>query len=320
VLTLLILLPGVACRRDAARPPQTAQTAQAPGATAVPGLPPGLAMPPPPEETRPVYPPRLEGAPEPLAVALCEALHAVPERHRLACCGGASGLVLTGECVRVLTCSLRSGAITLDAAAVSACAAAQEAAHAGCDWIGPWPPELPPSCRSALRGTLAAGARCRSSLECAGSRHCRGVGPTALGTCGPPRPDGERCALAVDPLASYTRQDRTEREHPECSGFCSSRHLCEPVRPLGAECVMSSQCGPDARCGRGRCMKGALAQAGEACSGDECPAGLRCYQHTCQAPRPTGSACRSDFECSGGCRKPAGAAVGQCAPRCGLGG
>ena len=310
-LVLLVFGAGAACRRDA--------TAPAPPATQVPGLPPGLSLPPPPEETRPVYPSRLEGAPEPLAVALCEALHAVPERRRLACCSGASGLVLTDECVRVLTYALRSGAVTADAAGVAACTAAQEAAHAGCDWIGPWPPDLPPSCRSALRGTLAAGARCRSSLECAGSLNCRGVGPTAPGTCAPPRLDGERCALAVDPLAAYTRQDRVEREHPECSGFCSSRHLCEPARPLGAECVMSGQCGPGARCGRGRCIEGALARAGEDCSGDECPAGLRCYQHSCQAPRPSGSACASDFECSGGCKRPAGAPSGRCAPRCGLG-
>lgn len=283
----------------------------------------GDTMPAPPaaEETKPVYPQTLSGPESPQAVQYCQAVHGLPARRRGECCASGSDAMLYADCVRVLTYAQRSGALQVDEASLAACAQAQEEAYSGCEWVGPWPLELPGACRQALRGVLAAGARCRSSLECSGGLFCHGAGPTSPGTCEVALPDGERCALSVDALAAFTRLESVTQPHPqhtlhrECAGFCNLRHVCEPLRPRGGECVMSSQCGADERCGNGRCIPGRVGQVGQACSGGDCAAGLRCHGHICQTPKGQGGLCSSDFDCLGGCE---GSAEGpkHCAPKC----
>lgn len=283
----------------------------------------GMKLPPAPEETRPVYPIKLAGDPDPRAVTFCRALHAVPASRRQACCHDTPGAVLTDECVRTVTYAARDGAVAFDDAALAACGRDVDASLAGCDWVGLLLPDLPASCRGVLRGTLAAGARCRSSLECQGTLRCQGAGPVTFGKCAPARSVGQGCALAVDALAAYTRQDRVDAEHPECLGYCGLRHTCEPLLATGGTCVMNSQCGPGHHCAAGRCADGAIAQKGEACTADECVAGTRCTGGRCQVPRAAGEACVNDFECLGGCQKPPTAtgndrftAPGICAPKC----
>ena len=87
--------------------------------------------------------------------------------------------------------------------------------------------------RSAL--SVVFGMRGRAALP--------GRRTDGAGTCAQALPAGQRCATAVDALASYTRFDQLDRQHPECQGFCGRAHLCESSLPLGAECVMSPQCG-----------------------------------------------------------------------------
>lgn len=320
-------LLSLACQRGPSVPPRAAgSTGPVAGAApAVEGLPMPPGAPPPVEETRPVYPSQLDGAESPQAQTLCRALHELPAARRKACCQSTTGLMLNSDCVRVLTFAQRSGAVRIDEPALASCVAGLGQLYSGCDWIGPWPPELPAECRGVLHGTLAAGARCRSSLECQEGLFCHGAGPTASGVCGVPRVDGERCGLAVDALAAYLRMSMLTEPHPqfaahrECAGVCNLRHVCESLHARGESCVMSVQCGADDRCGRGQCIAGRVAGPGQACSGGDCAAGLRCFGHVCQAPKPAGASCGSDFECQGGCEKPAGAERGVCAMTCSRG-
>lgn len=298
-----LLLLGAACK----------QTAPPPAAPDLPpGVPPGLAGLPPAREIKPVYAAEPDGPPDPLAQRLCQALHEAPEARRAACCQASPGVQLGADCVRTLSSSLRSGAIRLVAVEVEACVAAFARSLEGCDWIGPFPPPLPPACAGLFHGTLAAGARCRSTLECAGELRCRGTGPTELGVCGPPGQPGERCGTGVDTLAAFTRQESIERTRRECEGACARTHQCVAATAIGGACVSSLQCGPAGRCAGGKCAPGAVAALGEACTGGDCGEGLRCHKGRCIAPARGGAACVTDFECRGGCVSKV------CAPRCDL--
>jgi hypothetical protein len=255
------------------------------------------------EEPRPIFPSTLSGKKDPQAAAYCEAVHGLPESRRAACCQSPMGIVLTDDCVRVLSYSVRSGALVIDERSTAECKQKVEQQLASCDFIGPFPPQLPEACEGVLRGTLTAGGRCRSSLECQGTLRCVGVGPTSLGTCHKPREDGAPCGLAVDPLAAFTRGERLVEKHSECSGFCGRRHICESVLPRGATCVMREQCGKAGRCVKGHCVDGGIAKLGEPCGGSDCAAGLRCFQHRCIDPGSAGASCSTDFDCLGGCNR-----------------
>jgi hypothetical protein len=260
------------------------------------------------EAVRPVYP--VEGVqPDPRAEKLCAALQGLPEDRRAACCASSPGVTLAGECARMLSAALAARAVTLDAAAVDACAAARAGSLAGCDWVGPFPPPPPAACLGLVRGTLPRGAGCRSSLECQGELRCLGVGPTAAGRCGPARAAGEACGAAVDALGAMLQVPDLDETHPECEGSCAQAR-CAPAAALGAACTHPAACGRGRHCAAGRCVDGARARAGEACTAGGCETGTRCWKGTCVAPRAEGEACESDFECKGAC------AEGKCRHDC----
>ncbi len=266
------------------------------------------------EDVRPVYPVKA-GEPSPLAQRLCAAIQEIPARRRAACCNGTPGLLLTGECVRMLSAALASGAVKLEAPAVDACVQAMEQAHQGCEWVGPQTPPIPDTCLGLIHGTLATGARCRSSLECSEGLYCRGVGPTDTGVCSPPGAAGELCSLAVDPLATYTRQDTLDEAHPECQGYCGRRLCADPVA-IGGACTTEAQCARGLHCAAGKCAEGELASLGQPCVNGSCEERARCIQGVCTPSKPAGAACEFDGECLGGCIKPDGGRAGTCGPRC----
>jgi hypothetical protein len=266
----------------------------------------------------PVYP-ALTGPPNPLAERLCDALHGLPGRRRGECCSSPPAPGIAGECVRNLTGALASGAVTVASTDVDRCLEATTLAHAGCDWVAPFPRDLPPppACLGIVKGTLKVGAGCRSSLECGQGARCLGAGPTTPGRCGPPAPVGP-CGSAVDVLAIYTRQDNFAQEHPDCVGFCS-RGRCEPFVAAGSECKFNGACGPNAHCEKGRCAPGEHGKLGEKCLGTRCAPGLHCVKETCIAPRREGDACDEDGECRGTCvhdADGAGGGSGRCKASC----
>ncbi|WP_438024396.1 hypothetical protein [Sorangium sp. So ce233] len=267
----------------------------------------------------PVYP-KVDGAPEPLAARLCDALHALPARRKAACCGGRAGFHAAAECARALSSAARAKAVTLAPDDVGRCVEAMERSLEGCDWVAPLAAPVPPACEGIVRGALAEGARCRSSLECVDGLRCDGAGPTDAGICRAPRAAGP-CGHAVDALAAVTRQTRHADAHPECRGHCAGRACADDV-PLGGRCEAHAACGRDRRCVDGRCSDAPLPPAGAACLGGLCAPGARCVDGRCAAPKAEGEACARDGECRAACVRPDGRAVasggaaGVCGKRC----
>jgi hypothetical protein len=268
------------------------------------------------DEVRAVYPADA-GPPDPLVRKLCGALHDLPEERRAACCAASPAVVLTSECARTLTAALATKAVTLAAADVDACEQAMRAAFEGCDWVGPFAPEVPAACLGLVKGQVAAGKRCRSSLECAEGLRCHGVGPTTTGRCGAPAASGEKCGGSADPLAGYARQNDLDAHHPECKGWCE-RTKCADVVVAGGACSLAGACGAGMLCVAGKCAAAAPAKAGEACPGDACEKGAQCIHGTCVPKKDAGAACVADFECRGGCLKSDGGAAGKgvCGMKC----
>jgi hypothetical protein len=260
------------------------------------------------DSVQPVYPLDISAAP--IAQKLCDALDELPAKRRAECCGGMPGRTVTSECVRMLSGALSFRAVTLEPKAVDRCAADLAARYDGCDWVGPSSMSLPASCEGLVHGVLAAGTRCRSSLECADGLRCQGVGPTDAGVCAKPAPEGAPCDTAVDALAGYALQNPwLDHERPECAGACV-RHRCQAPIALGGSCESDEPCGAGNRCSNRSCTAGSFAQAGEACTGASCAGGARCVAGTCRVPAPEGTACSADAECKGAC------VSGKCAKRC----
>jgi hypothetical protein len=270
-----------------------------------------------PGETLDIKPVYAGSVPElPAARRLCDAHYLLPDQRRSACCSGGGpskqAHQLADECTGILSAAIAGGGVALRDDRLAACVAGLEAAHSTCEWVGPWSPPLPPSCREVVQGGLAEAARCRSNLECAPGLRCAGVGPTDPGVCAPPAPDGARCNTAVDTLATYLRDDDLAA-HPGCSGRCV-RHRCQPALAEGAACNSNSACAAGLHCDGTTCVAGELAAAGQPCADGGCADGL-CMQHVCRAQNPTDSPCATDFECRGACLKdPAG--QGRCGPKC----
>ena len=253
------------------------------------------------------------GAPDPLVHKLCAALHDLPEQRRAACCQSTPSIVFTSECNRTLTAAVHFKAVALESAEVDRCIEAMGRAYDGCEWVGPWPPEMPAECEGIIHGVLAKDARCRSSLECAEGLRCQGAGPTSAGRCGPPRPDGSACGAAVDPLVAFAKQTNANVAHPECTGYCD--HLrCDALVPMGGVCRVNAQCA-NGGCAAGKCVPHVVAKPGEACPTGECSEGARCLEGKCVQRKPSGAVCKSDFECLGGCVKSDGGAA-MCGRRC----
>jgi hypothetical protein len=266
------------------------------------------------DDVRPVYPLDEGGAPDPLAVRLCSALHDIPEQRRASCCAERPGVVVTGECQRVLSAALRTHAAVLYATEVDRCVQAIDRRYEGCEWVGPFAPALPEECQGIVRGRREARTSCRSSLECGSGLHCEGSGPTRPGVCRPPGRSGDACGDGADVLAAYTRQTSAESEHPECEGYCDS-HRCFPFQGKGAACTFSGQCGRETDCVAGACAPRRVARLGESCLGGLCAASARCLHGRCVEPLRSGEACANDFECVGACLK-GDAGHGVCGQRC----
>jgi hypothetical protein len=282
------------------------------------------------EDIEPVYPVETNAPPVPIAQKLCDALTTLPEKKRAACCKTSPGVVLATECTRQLGAALRHNALTVDDKDVDACIAAFDKTLDGCDWVGPFPPGPPTACQGIFKGKLAAGQKCRSSLECAGDLRCKDLGPTTVGKCGLAGTGEETsCGGTVDSLATYTRQNDVDRRHPECKERCI-KHKCQTPIGEGGACLISSDCTDGLQClpatggvaqkngqPSRKCVAGmAPAKEGEPCPGGACEGSLQCIHGKCAARKAGGEACTDDFECRGGCLKSDGGTKGTCGPRC----
>jgi hypothetical protein len=252
------------------------------------------------DEIKPVYP-SPTGPASPIADKLCAALYDLPRRRMAECCKTAPlPPIVTAECVRNLTSALELKSAAIATEVADRCVAALEKAHQGCDWVGPVPVALPAECRRMVEGAVVENGSCRSSLECKGSLHCAGVGPTESGRCSPARKTGEVCRTAVDPLAAFLRDDDAEVRHAECEGFCK-RHRCVPRASAGQACLSNVECGPDDHCDGQTCVAGSKAKVGTPCAETGCEPGARCIDHLCQKPLPAGDKCTNPFSCAGAC-------------------
>jgi hypothetical protein len=286
------------------------------------------------EDVEPVYPVEANAPALPLAEKLCNALTTLPEKKRAECCHAKPSVVITVECTRQLSAAIRHNAIALEEKDVDACIAAFDKTLEGCDWVGPFPPGPPAACQGIFKGKLAAGQRCRSSLECVGELRCKDLGPTAPGKCAPAGAGEETsCGGTVDSLATYARQNDVDKRHPECRDRCI-KHKCQKPVDDGGACLISSDCqdgmqclpaaGPKQKNGQAprKCVAGkAPSKEGEPCPGDVCEGSFQCIRGKCTMKKAGGEACTDDFECRGGCLRDGGApgsnaSKGTCGPRC----
>jgi hypothetical protein len=270
-----------------------------------------------------VYPSDPNLPPVPLALKLCTALSEMPEKKRATCCSATPGVIVTSECVRMLSAAMRDKAVEVTEASVDQCISAFDKTLDGCDWVGPFAPGPPKECQSIFKGTLGEGRKCRSSLECTGTLRCKGVGPTTKGKCGPPKENGELCGGTTDSLASFVRANLTlDQTHPECSTGKCIKHRCGPAVLEDAECQVTADCTEGLQCigapgaKSKRCVKKALPNEGEACPGGVCSGDLQCISNKCASRKPAGAECKDDFECKGGCLKGDAGTKGKCGMRC----
>jgi hypothetical protein len=185
---------------------------------------------------------------------------------------------LFDECVRVLGAALQKESVELDPRAVTRCRESVEQSFAGCDWVTPSQPLPPAACQGLLKGRVAEGGQCRSSLECVAPLHCSERAADEPGRCRAPQAIGAPCASGADPLAAYLLERDVPRTHPRCAEFCSAlSQRCEALPALASACVASIHCAPGQRCIHERCAnapKPARAQAGATCASDlDCSTG-----------------------------------------------
>lgn len=205
--------------------------------------------------------PRVAGAA--LAQRVCSVLQREPAQRRQQCCGGDPERHLASECQSALAPALERGSLSIDAAALEACARASAEQQQGCSWVTPGQPLPPAACQGLTRGRLSAGATCRSALECQSPLHCAGSTPSEPGRCALPGEEGSACATQSDPLAALLFSGDLERAHPSCSGSCSLlTRRCEAASAAAAQ--RSS----------GKAASRQTAGSGEACQSDfDCASG-----------------------------------------------
>jgi hypothetical protein len=293
--------PGCVCSKSDDAKPQ----ANADAASIAP-----FAMP----RAEPVFP-MDGGPPEPLAVKFCDAAlkHGVDRRQE--CCKEPSRPSSSGQCIRTLSVALRDKAVTIDPADIDRCVEAVTKQFEGCDWVGPSNTPVPAACRGILKGALAEGASCRSSLECKAGQFCDGLRATRRGVCTAARPPNSRCGGIVDTLVAYTSQG-LDRSHGECAEGTCLRGACQGFIVAGGACTASMQCGPAHTCVDGKCSDAPLPDTGQPCAGKECRDGLRCIEGKCREPKKTGESCSSDFDCRAACVRPDGGSAGRCQMSC----
>ena len=258
---------------------------------------------------------------DPRAQRLCDALYTQPLKRRSECCTGAGGSNVAPLCGLQLSASIRRGAVRVEAAAVDTCSEETTGELEGCGWVSPLLPPVPHACSGVVQGTLPAGAKCESSLECVDGLHCKGVSPVAPGVCSPPSPARTSCDIPADNLSALLRA-RDDPRHPECQGRCV-KGQCLPWAEAGGACVSSATCVAGLNCIAGHCEKKPLPKAGEACPGKTaCDTGAYCNSAAqCTALKGAGEACSQPFECRGlVCAKTAGESSGKCGDPCGSAG
>jgi hypothetical protein len=254
------------------------------------------------------------GPPDPLATKLCHALQDVPASRHAECCGDAKSFVFVTQCEVLLSAALHAKAVMLAPADVDTCATAIDQQTVGCDWVSRNAPSPPKECLGIVHGTSTAGARCRSTLECADGGRCVGVGPNRVGTCGATPKDDDKCGGTVDSLATYVRDITVDTAHPECTGYCK-RSKCAPATALGEACTFNEQCGAHKFCAAGKCRTDP-SKIGEACVGAVCEPGAACIDMKCSPLRTAGATCTKDEECVGGCIAPNAGSKGTCGKKC----
>jgi hypothetical protein len=259
------------------------------------------------DESKPIYP--IDVKPDPLAEKLCSVLYDRESQRREACCASKGLTSIRDQCIRTLSYSLQTKAVTVDPASIELCSAAVDKQLQGCDWVTPLSPAVPEQCTGIVRGTVEENAACRSSLECKDGLRCLSLGAKHIGACAKPLPDRALCGLAIDQLAGYVREVDVESHHPECVGRCLERH-CNPAAALGADCKYSNACAAGAHCLNGKCSEKPLPPAGSPCDGNQCAQGARCFKGKCIEPKPESAACASNEECRGACVQ------GKCLPKC----
>jgi hypothetical protein len=246
---------------------------------------------------------------------LCDVLHTLPDTRRAACCASTpNGGGLADACTRALGDALERKAVVLTSGDVDRCVADAARSLDGCDWVTPYAPRLPDSCRRIVHGRVAAGASCRSSLECADGLVCWGATPKVEGICAPPGATGASCGRTDDALATSLRASGDER-HPECTGFCRQGRCAARVAS-GGSCTTSGQCAPDAHCAAGTCVAGPQPGVGEDCKATACDDGLACVDGRCEAPRSAGESCSHPADCAATCLPPGSDAKRVCGMQC----
>src|SRR5262245_29428087 len=257
---------------------------------------------------------------DPLAQRLCDALYTQPLKRRSECCPGSGSSNVAPLCGQQLSAAIRRGSVRVEAAAVDRCAEETRSELEGCSWVNPLLPPLPHACSELAQGTLPAGAKCESSLECADGLHCNGVSPVSQGVCSSPSAARASCTVPADNLSALLRA-RDDPRHPECQGRCV-KGQCLPWAEAGGACVSSATCVPELNCIAGHCEKKALPKAGEPCPGKTaCDSGAYCSAAgQCVALKGAGEACSQPFECRGlVCTKTPGESSGKCGNPCGSG-
>jgi hypothetical protein len=168
-----------------------------------------------PSDIRPLYP---SVATSRVAERICHIAARFPRERHSECSGEPIGITFDGECTQMLSAALASGAVKAAEGLEGRCVSAMESRYETCEFMQYASLSPIAACSDLWQGQLAAGAVCRSSLECQTGLYCHGIGATRAGVCGAPKPKGASCGTAIDALAAYL--PHKDSDHPECTERC----------------------------------------------------------------------------------------------------